>query len=165
MIDLVERGKPYTGAIAEGAFADLFAPGGSLLKIGMPEITRPEAQAYRKGKVRFGLALKGGAILTLWKFGDQPWIDAPFDAQLARQHGNLELADVNPKSRLTIDLHLVDTATRIVKGIRSFTLTPAQTMAVCTAIQDQLSSGSSDQALAELLTLAPDALGSRYEIK
>lgn len=159
-------GQPYPGHCPdEGIHLDAFAPGATLLRVGMPSITRPEALAYRKGRVRFGLALAPGAILTLWKFGDQPWTDAPFNAPLSREHGYLELPDIGPASRLVVELHLVDTATNLVRGIRQFTLTAAQTTALASAVQDQLASGASDAALRQLIAQPTERLARHGEIK
>lgn len=66
----IERGKPYPGAITDGVVVDIFTPGGTTLRIGMPQISPSEVLSYRKGKVRFGLIAEKGAMLTLWKFGD-----------------------------------------------------------------------------------------------
>lgn len=92
-------------------------------------------------------------------------IDAPFDAPLARRHGQLELADIHPKSHLLIDMHMVDTQTKIVRALRTFTLSATQTTAVCSAIQDQLSVGSSVDALSSLLRIPTDILAAKNKIK
>jgi len=132
-------GQAYPGQMIEGFMLDVFAPGGTLLRVGMTNITPSESKAYRKGAIQFGLLMQGTGLLTVWKFGEQPWCDAPFNALAAQQMGMLALPDFKtPLSRLVVQLHLVDTATGLVRGLREFTLSPEASRALAEAIHHQL---------------------------
>lgn len=163
-IGRIARGDVYPLAIADGVFIDLFLHSASTLRIGMPNISDAEAEDYRAGQLKFGLVYKDGAILTLWKFGGQPWIDAHFDAVLAHRLGRLEIPTLTAESRMLIDLHLVDTSTKIVKGLRAFTLSVKQTAIALSAVKRQLKDGMSSDALTSLLSLPTDELVDGNEI-
>lgn len=152
----IARGEPYPAAVVDGIQFAAFMPGGSLLRIALPNITKVEEQNYRKGKSKFGFVSDAGAILTLWKFGVLPWADAPFDAVAAKSANQLELADVGVDSRLLIQLHVVDSDSGICRAIRAFTLTAKQTSAFTSAIQSQFATGVSPAGMERLLS-APTA--------
>ena len=136
----IARGEKYPlplGAM-EGAAANLLTDGGNLLQIGMSNIQRSEAQAIRKGQMKAGFIKDGPLILWVFEFPGDLIFDCPFDARLV-PHGSLVLPDItNVQQRLLIDIHLVDTATRIVKGIRVITLPGKLTLDFLIAVQDQL---------------------------
>ena len=65
---------------------------------------------------------------------------ALFDARLARDGDNLELPDLGPESRIFLHMHVVDTATGLCRGLRSWTLSPATSMRVAEIVQRRLAS-------------------------
>lgn len=125
---------------AEGAIADFLRSYNTLI-IAMPEINKYEAQALKKGALQCGLLSKNGAVLLLWQFSDKQGrpiltLDSPFDA---RNIPDIKLHDVtNDKTRLLIDIHIIDSATNIIKGLRAVTMPPDLTIAFLSATQDQL---------------------------
>lgn len=80
--------------------------------------------------------------MTLWRFGHEPWIDAPFDACVARDAGVLVLQDLETAaSRIAVQIHVIDTADGKLKVARLITLSPGATRELTTAIHAQLAAG------------------------
>lgn len=133
------RGKTYPLPIraVEGAAANFLTDSGNILQIGMPGLVETEVRSIRQDPMKAGIIVDGPLILWVFQFGTII-LDAPFDARLipteARTLPNIE----NQQQRLGIDVHLVDTATMIVRGIRYVTLPPTLTRRFLAAVQDQL---------------------------
>lgn len=138
---LLQRGKPYPSQIPlkQRATAEFLKTGGSTLLITMPGILDAEEKEIRKNPVKAGIIVDGPLILWVFKFGKQTIFDAPFDARKYKRE-ELVLHDIeNADQRLGINLTLVDSHTRIVKGLRHFTLSPGITLDFFSAVQQQLS--------------------------
>lgn len=136
----VERGRKYPGDFVEGIQFAAFMPGGSLLRVAMPDITKTEEKQYRYGAVKFRFEVNSSDIVTHWQFGTEPVSSAHFDAKIAQKANQLVLDDVDMQSRLLISLHLIDSASGICRGLRSFTISTKATADLTAAIMDQLSS-------------------------
>ena len=137
---LLERGKPYPGKLPlqEGAVAEFLKEGGSSLLIAMPGIKAAEEQEIRKNPVQAGIIVDGPLILWVFKFSDQMMFDAPFDARFY-QREELQLHHIEDQDqRLSIGMTLVDSETKLIKGLRYFTLSPELTLAFLVAVQEQL---------------------------
>lgn len=142
MISLaVNRSYPLPLAGYEGSSAQFLTPSGNVLQICMPNLLSSEKRVYKQSKVRVGMLVEGPVILLLFQFGSgRDIIDCPFDAQIAKKQGRLNLPDIeNDKQRLCVDLHLVDTATNLLKVLRGFTLPADFTRDYLSVVQDQLS--------------------------
>lgn len=138
---------PFKLPVGEGAMADFLRPSLNRLLVLMPDIIEQEVQAMRKGQIRGGFLFKNNAILFLWQFldpeNDQPvlTLDSPFDARLI---DDIKLHDItSSESRLMIEVHIVDSATGRIKGLRGVSMPPDMTRAFLMAVQDQLSSPKS----------------------
>jgi hypothetical protein len=135
----IEQGERYPLPIqaADGAAAN-FLGDHNTLQIAMRGIQRSEANAIRKGTMKAGLIVDGPLILWVFEFPGDLIFDCPFDARLIPKEV-LRLPDItNGLQRLLIDIHLVDTATNVLRGIRAVTLPPALTRDFLAAVQDQL---------------------------
>ena len=121
----------------EGAAAN-FLGDHNTLQIGMGGIQRSEANAIRKGTMKAGLIVDGPLILWVFEFAGDLIFDCPFDARLIPKEV-LRLPDVTSDlQRLLVDIHLVDTATHTVRGIRAVTLPPGITRDFLAAVRNQL---------------------------
>lgn len=129
---------PYPVATREGASAQFLMYGHDFLQVCMPDITRTEATQIRKGKLKAGLIQDGPLILWLFQFGGELIFECPFDARLIAPE-RLNLPNVtNDQQRFFFDIHLVDTATNIIRGLRAVTLPTGLTVKFFAAVQDQL---------------------------
>ncbi len=133
------RGETYPLPIRahEGAAANFLTGSGNILQIGMLNVARSEAQSIRNAPMKAGIIVDGPLILWVFQFGTII-IDAPFDARLIPADARW-LPDIeNEQQRLGINVHLVDTATTITRGIRYVTLSSPLTRRFLAAVQDQL---------------------------
>lgn len=129
---------PYPVAGREGASAQFLMAGHDFLQVCMPDISRTEAIQIRKGRLKAGLIHDGPLILWLFQFGDDLIFECPFDARLIAP-GRLNLPHVtNERQRFCFDIHVVDTATNTIRGLRTITLSTALTLKFFAAVQDQL---------------------------
>ncbi|TAY24461.1 hypothetical protein ELH92_25905 [Rhizobium ruizarguesonis] len=137
---MIERGKKYPLplGVVEGAMANFLMDGGNSLLIGMPDIQRSEAQVIMKGPMKAGFIKDGPLILWVFEFAGNLIFDCPFDARIIPKD-RLTLPDVaNDQQRLLIDIHLVDTASKLVNGIKVITLSPKLSLDFLLAAQDQI---------------------------
>jgi len=133
------RGMEYPLPIRtqEGAAANFLTDSGNLLQIGMPNLARTEVRSIRQDPMKAGIIVDGPLILWVFQFGTII-LDAPFDARVIPTEARW-LPDIeNEQQRLGIDVHLVDTATMIVRGIRYVTLSASLTRRFLIVVQDQL---------------------------
>jgi len=140
----LSRGATYPLPIRakEGASANFLTDGGNLLQIAMPNIARAEARSIRNDPMKAGFIVDGSLILWVFQFGTLIF-DAPFDVRIIPTDARW-LPDIeNEEQRLAIDVHLVDTATNIVRGLRHVTLPPALTRRFLIAVQAQLADARS----------------------
>lgn len=132
---------PFKLPSSEGAISDFLRQGSNRLLITMFDISKEEEKILRKGEMRCGFLKKGGAILFLWQFKDKkgkPFLtlDSPFDARLIN---DIELYDIDNKEvRVSVDVHIVDISTNLVRGLRSITMPPGLTLEFLSAVQDQI---------------------------
>lgn len=136
----LERGGQYPIRIGamEGAKADFLTKDRNLLLIGMPGIQRSEAQAIRNGWMKAGFIKDGPLILWVFEFPGDLIFDCPFDTRIIPKD-RLSLPDItNNQQRLLVDIHLVDSATNVLKGIRGITLPSKLSLDFLSAAQDQL---------------------------
>ena len=133
------RGKEYPlpTRAHEGAAAHFLTDGGNILQVAMPNLTRSKARSIRNGPMKAGMIVDGSLIFWVFEFG-MLIFDAPFDARIVPPEARW-LPDIkNDQQRLAIEVHLVDTATMIVRGIRYVTLSPELTRRFLLAFQEQL---------------------------
>ncbi|MFL9757794.1 hypothetical protein BCV26_015085 [Vibrio cyclitrophicus] len=138
---------PVTLPVGEGAISELMRPFGNCLIIVMPDISEYEEQILRHGELHCGLLEKDGAILLLWQFRDGRTkvitLDSPFDVRLLP---DLMMWELNtPESRFCIDVHVVDSRTQLVRGLRSITMPVGLSRELLTAVKKQLNNKSCGQ--------------------
>ncbi|MDW1924900.1 hypothetical protein R7Q39_05630 [Vibrio sp. 947] len=135
-------------AHGQGAIAEFMRPFGNRLVVVMPDISQYEESILRRGELYCGLLEKDGAILLLWQFRDGKTkvttFDSPFDARLIPDIVMGELSTT--ESRYCIDIHIVDSSTHVVRGLRSITMPPGLSRELMIAMKKQLGSRSNGEA-------------------
>jgi hypothetical protein len=132
---------PFKLPSCEGVVSDFLRSGSNRLLIAINDISRDEEKTLRKGELRCGMLAKNGAVLLIWQFRDNRGkplftLESPFDARLIK---DIQLYDVsNSKTRINIDIHIVDLSTKLIRGLRSITMPPSLTVEFLSAVQDQL---------------------------
>ncbi|HCJ74675.1 MAG TPA: hypothetical protein DHW67_25595 [Agrobacterium sp.] len=129
---------PYRVSSREGASAQFLMYGHDFLQVCMPNITKTEEALIIKGRLKAGLIQDGPLILLLFQFGDKLIFECPFDARLiAPDRRNLPNL-TNDRQRFFFEIHLVDTATNKIRGLRAITLPTGLTSKFLAAVQEQL---------------------------
>ena len=117
-------------------------------KIGCELITRLESltckeiAAYQAGqRILFGLFKPGSVLFILFKFGDQPWCEAPFHMHIQGEFKGTVPEDYSPGWLLSVLVHLVDSAgnRNIVKRLRYTTFDAEFSRLLVEAVQAQIS--------------------------
>jgi hypothetical protein len=138
----IEVGQPWPGAIPpnEAAIADFFRDGHNTLLVAMPDMTEQEAEDYTRARAKAALVEAHGLVVLLWKFGEQPWIDTPFDIhRVPAEQRTVPILD-KAEQRLAVEVYAIDLSTRLTRGVRYLTLSPALSAALVRAVNRQASS-------------------------
>ena len=127
----------------EGASAQLLIKDGGFIQIALPGMTNAEEKALRYGTMRAGVFVQQPFIALILKFQrkrtDPVILECPFDSRPIPDHAR-EFPNINNShERLAVDLHIIDSETMIVRGLRFVTLAPGTTRDFLSAVQDQLS--------------------------
>lgn len=141
---LLAVGSRYPLPVAgqEGAAAHFLGQSGNVLQIALPNLSSTEEKIIRKGEMRMGLVIDQPLLLFVvafyFKKEDPIILECPFDARLVPKD-ELRLDDVTDKEqRLLLEVHLVDSASGLLKGLRGITMAPGLTRDFLVAVQDQL---------------------------
>ena len=138
---------PFEIPVREGVLANFFSPNHQLALF-FPGISAREEHDYRRGQVRVRLLEKEHLAVILLKFGGQPWVDAPFNAARIPRgwFDQAQLISTSPESeeRLAVEMILVDTVSRKVRGLRLFTLSRVTSRRLQDIALRQRSQGYSD---------------------
>lgn len=128
---------PLPLAASEGASTQFLQKGANFLQIAMPGISRGEATQVRNGTVWAGFKKDGPLIFWVFRFGDLIF-DCPFDARLiSTDERDLPNID-NAETRYFFDIHLVDSQTNVIRGLRGITLPSELTRDFLCAVEEQL---------------------------
>jgi len=163
----INQRYPFELPPGEGAISDFLRPSVNRLLVSIAGISDSEARALQKGEMRGGLLVGNGAILFVWQFWKKKktliTLDSPFDARLI---SDIQLYDVNSvETRLTIDVHIVDSATKIIRGLRLITMPPGMTLEFLSAVQDQIGVGrAGDEQYKEWMAMQPHELAKQTQM-
>ncbi|WP_375750002.1 hypothetical protein [Vibrio sp. HN007] len=137
-------GLPYSGQLPNltaegGAVSEFLRPSNTLLIV-MPDISDYESKTLSRGDMRCGLLAENGAILLLWQFKDRrlkvTTLDSPFDARLIP---DLEMDFLDtPNANLVIEVHIVDSRTKRLRGFRKITMPTGLTKEFYSAVKEQV---------------------------
>jgi len=138
---------PFELPLEEGAVSDFLRSSSNRLLVVMPDISAYEAKVLRKGEMRGGFLAKNGAMLFLWQFMDKGkrliTLDSPFDSRVIP---DINLHNVETtETRLVIEVHIVDSVSKIIRGLRSITMPPGMTLEFFSAVQDQIANTCSGE--------------------
>jgi hypothetical protein len=162
----VGENYPYLIPGQDGALSEFLRASNTLI-ITLQGIDKREALALRKGNLFCGILAMNGAILFLWQFHDKKGrpvltLDSPFESRVI-QDINLHKIE-NSKQRLLIEVHIVDSITNKVIGLRALTMPPELTIEFLTKVQEQLSSIDNGEAQMQAwMTQQPNHLISRIK--
>jgi len=153
---------------AEGAKANFLTISGNTLQIVIPNISKEDLFALKKGKIKAGFLYQNGDLLWLFTFFDKKGkvftLDSPFDARLIPKE-LLALHDITSSNqRLVIDIHVID-ETKTVRVLRSVTMPSSLTLSFMSTVQEQLSeTNKSDLSLKKWLKVSPAELTKNAEM-
>lgn len=88
-----------------------------VLAVGFPGITKEEIEEIRFGDLKLGYTVIDDALFFLFKFGDIPWADAPYEPLLTAKPLNYYELD-EPGKGATLTVLAVDTNTGEIKAMR-----------------------------------------------
>ena len=115
---MLEVGKTYKeglNRIPEGIVFD-FNQGGGFLRIVFDCPLANEVSGVKIGKIDLGLLEESGIIFFFIKFGELPWMDAPYNIALSEPFELQALTDDN--QGYAVQIVLVDGMTGIVKALK-----------------------------------------------
>lgn len=101
---------------------------GWTLIIGFPEMTEKERLDVDKGDAQVAFTAINSRLFLLGKFGDQAWLDAPFEP--AKYANPQEFSDAKPGEGVSLLIIGADTATGAVKCLRVIGLSNSMTNAL-----------------------------------
>lgn len=121
---ILTRNKPYplTLPANQGMIATFFSGLQDFLIL-CPDLRDSEIQAFRHGKISIGLLVDLPLILILMDIQKFGTFDAPFDIRLHRDPLPIPTLD-EINDRFFLSSALVDSRSKIVHGLRAFTLPP-----------------------------------------
>lgn len=152
----------------EGATANFLTISGNTLQVVIPNISKEELFALKKGKIRAGFLYENGDLLWLFTFYDKKGkvftLDSPFDVRLIPKN-LLALHDItNPNQRLGMDIHVVDEK-NVVRVLRSVTMPSSLTLSFMSVVQEQISEINKDRSVLEKwMTFNPDDLTKKTKM-
>jgi hypothetical protein len=114
----LEVGKPYKEGlkrIPEGMIFN-FDQSGGLLRIVFDSPLESEIKEITQGKIKLGLLEEAGIIFFFIKFGELPWMDAPYNVEFSQPFELEELTD--PKTGYALQIVLIDGTTGIVQALK-----------------------------------------------
>lgn len=170
MLEKFEVGKRYPGHIPaseapggmphEGAHYN-FDASGHLLQLFYPGASGDEVRDVRKGDARFAVVYEEPALFLLYKFGSQPWGDAPFTVHLVPEEARrTSVYDADQGGLVNaLEVHLVDSRSGVTKALRRFGLPQEFVLAIEAGIREQLSTGWTGK---EAYDVALDAVYRRH---
>jgi hypothetical protein len=153
---------------AEGATANFLTISGNTMQIVIPNISKEELFALKKGEIKAGFLYENGDLLWLFTFFDKKGkvftLDSPFDARLIPKE-LIALHDItNSNQRLVIDIHVID-ETNTVRVLRSVTMPNSLTLSFMSAVQEQIIEINKDSlSLANWVQFTPDDLTKKTKM-
>jgi hypothetical protein len=92
------------------------------LRLFWPNPSPEEVGAVAKGPAQFALFVDGTQIIFLYRFGTQPWSDAPYTWHRVAPAERVEPALLSADERVLLSVILVDAATGLIHVLRAVSL-------------------------------------------
>ena len=135
-----EFGKPFVEGQTswpDGPFYN-YGKGTHNLTIFLATPSTAEMESIRFGKAQFAVTVKDGIIFLLFKFGDAPWMDCPYQWWLnSPANRTLPPKEVGLTEGALMQIILVDAATGIIQALRAIGMAHETTLALHAAIRKQ----------------------------
>lgn len=135
---------PGIGPSGEGSILEV-DESGLVLALKYERPTDKEIRAIQEGEAEFRLLVRGSVMFMCAKFGDAPWIDAPYNANLSKSDvlGALPAAPEGQGYVLTVVLAEHPSCT--VRALRTFGLSTGFSKRFRSLAEDQLEAGFDEQ--------------------
>lgn len=112
---------------------------------GFDRPTSDEIQAARNGVVQLVLIPLRLSIVLAFRLGTMPWSDAPYaigrlphqEQREALPASPLLAEGIAPGTALALHIHLVDTSTNVIRGLRLVTFSTGQTHRLAELLREQ----------------------------
>ena len=124
MYDIIRVGEPLGDSkesFEEGMVFDIAANGANF-RIAYHNIQKQEVSVIEDCNPVFSIIAINGVIFFLAKFGEIPWMDAPYDVHLSDTGMTIPDTSYTDGTGLALTVILVDAKTRIVQALRVFRL-------------------------------------------
>lgn len=136
---------PHAGVPADAVIAQLFDKLGSTLLVSYSNLQIEEVMAVRTGQIEVSMITENNCILLFWKVkreGETVMTFAtPFDIRHYVQT-EYEIPTLHSdKTRILLSIHLIESRTYLMAGIRNITLSPEFSRMIVDAVNAQLKSG------------------------
>lgn len=100
--------------------------------------TSREIRDVRRGLAQFAFAVEEGVIFFLYRFGEQPWSDAPYSIHLVPEaERTVPPPEATSETRALLNVHLVDADTGLIRANRTLSLSPEFTRGLNASIREQ----------------------------
>lgn len=139
-MELYTVGKPYPGGLLPPSNNYNYRQGQHELIVSMPDLADSEISDFRSGEARFALTVLDSVIFLSYKFGDQPWSDAPFNWHLVPTEMRSEPPVTTGDTRAILFIILIDAKNGIVQALREITFSPRFTRLLHANIVEQIKS-------------------------
>ena len=123
-----------------------YSQGGHHVTVALPNMIEREEQELRSGSPQFALTVESGIIFLLSKFGEMPWMDAPFHWWLNPPALRMTPPSVGPNERVLVAITAVDSVTNLVRVLRAVTPSHELSRALHEAIRRQARSSWKGEA-------------------
>lgn len=136
-MDKIEVGQLFKKDVTkypEGARFDI-TDGGCNLCIYFSNPSDSEIKNIKEDRFKAGYYAEENAIFMLFKFGNLPWIDAPYSVHLSKSLTGFQLFD--GWEGLALNIYLVDAATGILKAMRLIGLKTRFSIHIIDAVEKQ----------------------------
>lgn len=109
--------------------------GGCDLFIYFNNPSNDEIESIKTGNFKTGYYSENNAIFMLFKFGNTPWMDAPYSVHLSKNLTEFQLFDGG--QGIALHVYLIDASTGILKAIRLIGLKTRFSIQLIEAIEKQ----------------------------
>lgn len=96
------------------------------LVVGFPGITQQELDEIQAGDLQIGFTVISGDLFFLYKLGQIPWADTPYEPRLTQEPMDYFEPD-GPGLGASVIVMAVDTSTGVIKGMRMCAIGYGQT--------------------------------------
>lgn len=137
-MELLTVGKPYPGGVLSPGNNYNYREGEHELLVCMSDLSAGEITAFKTGEAKFALTVLQGIIFLCYRFGDQPWCDAPYHWWIVPEDQRVEPPITIGDTRAILHVILLETSGCIVRALRTCTVSPRFTRLLHQNIREQM---------------------------